>query len=76
MNSLIRAYQTHGHLIADIDPLKLREVYKDNESLANKFRFPDAKMTEILDYASYGFTKADLEKTFTVSASHTGSILK
>ena len=32
---------THGHLVADIDPLNLKEVYKDVPSLAKKMHFPD-----------------------------------
>jgi len=29
-----------GHLLADLDPLKLREVYKDAKTFSAKFRFP------------------------------------
>lgn len=41
LHMLLRSYMTHGHLVADIDPLQLKEVYKDSPSLAKKFRFPD-----------------------------------
>ncbi|QFU07842.1 2-oxoglutarate dehydrogenase E1 component [Rhodobacteraceae bacterium THAF1] len=43
---LIRAYRIRGHLIADLDPLGLRE--KDYHAE--------------LDYKSYGFTEADLDR--------------
>ena len=29
LTMLLRAFINHGHLVADIDPLKLSEVYKD-----------------------------------------------
>jgi 2-oxoglutarate dehydrogenase complex dehydrogenase (E1) component-like enzyme len=38
VNLLIRAYMTHGHLIADLDPLKLDEVYKDFEGFGDKYK--------------------------------------
>ena len=57
LTMLLRAFMTHGHLVADIDPLKLREVYKDSPSLAKKFRFPDESLLSILDPAAYGFTE-------------------
>lgn len=55
---------THGHLVADIDPLKLKEVYKDSPSLSKKFRFPDAKLLALLDPKTYGFSEADLDREF------------
>ena len=57
LTMLLRAFMTHGHLVADVDPLRLREVYKDSPSLSKKFRFPDEKMLSILDPAAYGFTE-------------------
>ena len=62
LTMLLRAFMTHGHLVADIDPLKLREVYKDSPSLAKKFRFPDESLLSILDPAAYGFTEQDMDK--------------
>ena len=43
---LIRAFRIRGHLHADLDPLRLREVPDDGE----------------LDPATYGFTAADLDR--------------
>lgn len=57
LHMLLRAFMTHGHLVADIDPLKLKEVYKDSPSLAKKFRFPDEQLLSLLDPMSYGFTE-------------------
>jgi 2-oxoglutarate dehydrogenase E1 component len=45
---LIRAYRVRGHLIARLDPLKL----------TSKANHPE------LDYRSYGFTDADLDRSF------------
>lgn len=60
LNMLLRAFMTHGHYIANIDPLNLKEHYKDSPSLAQKFHFPDAKLLQLLDPAHYGFTEADM----------------
>jgi 2-oxoglutarate dehydrogenase E1 component len=43
---IIRAYRIRGHLIADLDPLKMR----------------DEKLHPELDPASYGFTDADMDR--------------
>ncbi len=43
---LIRAYRIRGHLIADLDPLGMR----------------DTKVHPELDPASYGFTEADMDR--------------
>ncbi len=43
---IIRAYRIRGHLIADLDPLKMR----------------DSKLHPELDPASYGFTAADMDR--------------
>ena len=61
---LLRAFLTHGHLVANIDPLNLKEVYKDSPSLAKKFRFPDEALLRLLDPAAYGFTKEDMEREY------------
>ena len=61
---LLRAFLTHGHLVANIDPLNLKEVYKDSPSLAKKFRFPDGSLLGLLDPAAYGFTKEDMEREY------------
>ena len=73
---LLRAFLTHGHLIADVDPLKLAEVYRDSPSLAKKFRFPDESLFKLLDPSSYGFTKADMEREFHYQNPYQGTILK
>jgi len=41
LQMLIRAFMTHGHFVADTDPLRLKEHYKDSPSLSKKYRFPD-----------------------------------
>ena len=47
---------THGHLVANVDPLNLKEVYKDFPDFAKKFRFPNDKLKDLLDPHAYGFT--------------------
>ena len=72
---LIRAHQTHGHLMADVDPIGLAEAYKGSESLTSKYRFPDENLRAILDYKTYGFAEADLDKTYFIDLPHSGAIL-
>ena len=73
---LLRAFMTHGHLVANIDPLNLKEVYKDSPTLATKFRFPDDKLKDLLDPLSYGFTKQDMKREFYYSNPYAGAIGK
>ena len=75
LTMLLRAYMTHGHLVADIDPLNLKEVYKDSPSLAKKFRFPDDDLLRLLDPSAYGFTKEDLEREFYYKSPYEGAIV-
>jgi 2-oxoglutarate dehydrogenase E1 component len=73
---LIRAYQTHGHMAADIDPLQLYETYsKQYPSLAAKFKVPKTGMGNLLDYRTYGFTEADLDREFYVDAPELAGLL-
>lgn len=74
LHMLLRSFMTHGHLVADIDPLKLKEVYKDSPSLSKKFRFPDEKLLALLDPSHYGFTEADMDREFSVSMLYNGTI--
>jgi 2-oxoglutarate dehydrogenase E1 component len=64
-----------GHLLADLDPLKLREVYKDAKTYSAKFRFPQDDLKKQLDYREYGFTEQDLEREFYIELPHKSSIL-
>ncbi len=71
---LLRAFMTHGHLVADIDPLQLKEHYKDSPSLAQKFRFPDEELLSLLDPHHYGFTEADMDKEVSVQMPYNSRI--
>ena len=73
--ALLQAYESVGHLVADIDPLRLKEVYKDTKTYAHKFRFPMTNLLKVLDYKEYGFTEADLEREFHIEIGHKSSIL-
>lgn len=73
---LVRAYTTHGHLMADVDPLKLYESYKDKfPSLAAKFKLPQQSVGNLLDYKTYGFTEADLDREFLIDAPELAGLL-
>lgn len=74
LHMLLRAFMTHGHYVADIDPLQLREHYKDSPSLAKKFRFPDEELLALLDPSHYGFTEADMDREFALSMPYYSSI--
>jgi len=37
-------------MVADIDPLRLKEVYKDTKTYAHKFWFPMTNLLKALDY--------------------------
>ncbi len=74
---LIRAYMTHGHMQADLDPLKLYETYsKDFPSYADKFKLPRTGLGHLLDYKQYGFSEADLEKEFFVDVPELAGLLQ
>lgn len=64
-----------GHLVADIDPLKLKDVYKEFKTYAPKYRFPHEDFLKQLDYKEYGFTEQDLEREFYIEIGHKSSIL-
>ena len=63
--ALIRAFMTHGHLDADVDPLHLDTVYAEVD-LGAKYAHPSEQMKVLLDHKFYGFTDADLDKKFYV----------
>jgi 2-oxoglutarate dehydrogenase E1 component len=72
---LIRAYMTHGHMQADTDPLQLYETYKHFETFAQKFKIAQASINNLLDYKTYGFTEADLDREFYIDAPELAGLL-
>ena len=44
---LIRAFMTHGHLEANLDPLKLNEAYGQN--IAGRSFNPGQRLRELID---------------------------
>jgi len=74
--ALLNAYETVGHLVADLDPLKILEVYKDNKAVQEKYFVPTQSLMDSLDYKSYGFTEQDLEREFHIELPHKSSILQ
>jgi 2-oxoglutarate dehydrogenase E1 component len=75
VNLIIRAFMTHGHLIADLDPLNMAETYKEFENYGNKFKVPQSKLTSLVDYKNYGFTDSDLEREFYIDAPELHGVL-
>jgi 2-oxoglutarate dehydrogenase E1 component len=74
---LIRSYMTHGHMKADLDPLKLYESYnKDYPEYADKFKLPQTGPIHLLDYKQYGFSEADLDKDFFVDIPELAGLLQ
>ena len=65
---------THGHFVADIDPLELAKHYKDSPSLTKKYRFPDDNLKAILDPKNYGFTEQDMDKEIYYKSPFAGTI--
>jgi len=63
--ALIRAFMTYGHLEAKLDPLEMEKTY-EGVSVAGDVFNPGSRMKELIDPAFYGFTEADLNRTFYV----------
>eukprot|EP00735_Rhodelphis_limneticus_P009011 TRINITY_DN2468_c0_g1::TRINITY_DN2468_c0_g1_i1::g.8967::m.8967 TRINITY_DN2468_c0_g1::TRINITY_DN2468_c0_g1_i1::g.8967 ORF type:complete len:1010 (-),score=333.22,sp/Q54JE4/ODO1_DICDI/49.38/0.0,Transket_pyr/PF02779.19/1.4e-64,E1_dh/PF00676.15/1.9e-62,HrpB4/PF09502.5/0.3 TRINITY_DN2468_c0_g1_i1:885-3851(-) len=63
LSLLIRAYRTRGHLVADLDPLKLRS---HSDSLV------PVKTLNELDPSYYGFTESDLDRKFYIGTEMPG----
>jgi len=66
---------THGHMIADLDPLRLAETYKQFPSYAMKFKIPEASLRNLVDYRTYGFTEGDLDRDFYIDAPELAGLL-
>lgn len=72
---LIRAFMTHGHMLADVDPLELHKTYKHFPTFAHKFKFPEERLTKLVDYKNYGFSESDLDREFFVDAPELAGLL-
>jgi len=55
----IRAFMTHGHLNADLDPLRLEDF---NEAGVAEAFSKVRPFRKLIDIEFYGFTEADLDK--------------
>jgi len=63
--AMIRAFMSHGHLEADLDPLELDKIYSaDGGKVGDSYARPAADMRRLVDYRFYGFTEADLDRHF------------
>ena len=73
---LLRGFMTHGHFVADVDPLELAKHYASFPSLSKKYRFPDQTLLDKTNPASYGFTEADLDKEIYYKSPFGGKIVQ
>lgn len=64
---------THGHMKADLDPLKLDEVY--SQDISAKFNPQIKQYHKLLEMSNYGFSEDDLQKTYHVSLPQWGGLL-
>ena len=71
--SYIRAFMTHGHIFADIDPLKLDEAL-DSIS-ASKYQTTKYEIKDLLNVEYWGFSQTDLDKTFYIDDQYFGGVL-
>jgi len=62
---LVRSYQVRGHYIAHLDPLNINSA---NIHMEDEDALPD-----FLDYRTFGFTEADLDREFHMGASAVGA---
>ena len=62
--ALIRSFMAHGHLQADIDPLRLGDMEKAN--IGSTYQKPGDELKRLIEYDYYGFTERDLDRTFYV----------
>lgn len=62
---------THGHLSADVDPLKLGEI--GEQLIKDKYKKTGSQGLLGIDY--YGFTQQDLDKKFFVDLPGWGGLL-
>jgi hypothetical protein len=68
-------FMVRGHMLADVDPLKLYETYNQKfPELAGKFKLPQTGVNNLLDYKSYGFSDADLQREFYVDLPEMGGL--
>jgi len=73
--AMIRAFMTHGHLKADIDPLQLDKVYADIHLGDDVYSHASDAMKKLVDYKFYGFTEADLNRKFYIDMPNMSGII-
>lgn len=73
MSAYIRAFMTHGHMFANLDPLKLDEIA--DQSAASKYQTSKYDIKDLLNVEYWGFSKSDLDREFPIDASLLGGVL-
>ena len=64
---------THGHLEADLDPLKLDSVMAVGQT---EYKHPSQDMKNLIKWEFYGFKESDLDREFYVDVPQLGGILQ
>lgn len=72
--ALIRSFMAHGHLQADIDPLRLSDIDRGNVGTA--YLKPGDELKRLIEYDYYGFTEKDLDRVFYVDVPQLGGLLQ
>jgi len=71
----IRSFMAYGHLHANLDPLKLDDVFAEID-LGAKYGHPKKEMRKLIDYNFYGFSEKDLDRSFYVDVPMLGGLLQ
>ena len=50
ISKLCRAFQTHGHLLADLDPLELKKHYENTPSVLIAYKLLTSGLEGVIDY--------------------------
>ena len=73
--ALARAYMSHGHLSAKVDPLELDEVFAEMD-LGKKYGHTSKAGNILCDYKHWGLTDADLDRTFYIDVPQLAGLLQ
>ena len=73
--TLIRSYMSSGHFKADLDPLNLKQAYKEYGAKVRTMTFDEDTHLEKMDYRSYGFSDAILDRKLHIDLEDWGGLL-
>ena len=73
--TLIRSYMSSGHFKADLDPLNLKQAYKEYGAKVRTMTFDEDTHLEKMDYRSYAFSDAILDRKLHIDLEDWGGLL-